>query len=116
MSAKNTPTKSPSRKSEASTPSPNKSPAKSNPGSESKEKEGSAIKRQYSEESDRTLKHLDELDNYFASFAARVEKIDKSINMGDRSTLVAAKHELAQIIGDLENLQFGEVLCIDVKY
>lgn len=113
MSSKSTPTKSPAGKNERTISSPNKSPARNNPSSEAKE--GSGIQRQYSEESDRTLRHLDELDNYFASFAARVEKIDKSINMGDRSTLVSAKHELAQIIGDLENLQFGEVIILSYR-
>ena len=64
--------------------------------------------------SDHTLQRLDDLDNYFASFASRVERIDKSINMGDRRTLVSAKRELAEIIGDLESLQFNEVLVENI--
>ena len=96
--------------------SPSRSPAKKSVESASKEKEaGAEIYRQYSEQSDKTLQQLDELDSYFASFASRVENIDKSIDMGDRRTLLAAKHELAQIIGDLENLQFKQVpscLCL----
>jgi hypothetical protein len=56
-----------------------------------------------------TLSQLDYLDSYFASFASRVESIDRSIDMKKPSTLMTAKHDLAQIIGDLESLQANEV-------
>jgi hypothetical protein len=55
------------------------------------------------------LSQLDYLDSYFASFASRVENIDQSIDLKNPQSLITAKHDLAQIIGDLESLQENEV-------
>jgi SUMO ligase MMS21 Smc5/6 complex component len=70
---------------------------------------GTSSSRDGHQHQDATLNQLDYLDSYFASFASRVESIDRSIDMKKPSTLMTAKHDLAQIIGDLESLQANEV-------
>jgi hypothetical protein len=77
----------------------------SSPSKESK----SNLTRQLSSNSKETLSQLDYLDSYFASFASRVENIDQSIDLKKPQSLMTAKHDLAQIIGDLESLQANEV-------
>lgn len=49
------------------------------------------------------------LDQLFASFAARVEKIDEAIDVNNPKSLVTARGHLSEIIAELENLQFDEV-------
>eukprot|EP00602_Paraphysomonas_sp_CaronLab_P004131 CAMPEP_0185024842 /NCGR_PEP_ID=MMETSP1103-20130426/8032_1 /TAXON_ID=36769 /ORGANISM="Paraphysomonas bandaiensis, Strain Caron Lab Isolate" /LENGTH=211 /DNA_ID=CAMNT_0027557911 /DNA_START=45 /DNA_END=681 /DNA_ORIENTATION=+ len=86
----------------------------STPGRSSNDRaEGEPLERLYSEKSDAALKKLDEQDGYFHSFANRVENIERSLDMRNPATLVHAKHELAQIIGDLEKLQFNEVDSVE---
>lgn len=54
------------------------------------------------------------LDAQFASFAARVEKIDEAIDVNDPQTLVNARGNLAEIILELEKLHADEVrACAD---
>ena len=50
------------------------------------------------------------LDEHFASFAARVEKIDEAIDVNDHQSLVAARGNLAEIILELEKLHVDEVI------
>jgi hypothetical protein len=49
------------------------------------------------------------LDEHFASFAARVEKIDEAIDVNDHQSLVTARGNLAEIIAELEKLHVDEV-------
>jgi hypothetical protein len=49
------------------------------------------------------------LDEHFASFAARVEKIDEAIDVNDHQSLVTARGNLAEIILELEQLHIDEV-------
>lgn len=67
------------------------------------------VSRQYSRPSADAMRRLDELNGVFASLADRVGSIDSMIDPSDLSTVHRARGELAQIIGDLEKLQFKEV-------
>lgn len=87
-----------------SSPSKSSSPTKQSPSKKSQNNSPST-----KSSSDSKLRQLDYLDSYFSSFASRVEKIDRSIDTSKPSTLVQAKHDLAQIINDLESLQSNEV-------
>ena len=49
------------------------------------------------------------LDEHFASFAARVEKIDVAIDVNDPQSLITARGNLAEIILELEKLHLDEV-------
>lgn len=70
---------------------------------------GAEINRQYSQNSTQALSKLDNLDSAFASMAQRVANLDKAIDPNSLESIVTAKNDLAQIIGDLERLQFNEV-------
>lgn len=70
---------------------------------------GPALSKKYSEASSTTLHTLDNLDNAFAQMAQRVANLDKVIDPNNLDSIVAAKNDLAQIIGDLEKLQFNKV-------
>lgn len=70
---------------------------------------GSPIHKQYSQKSAKTLHSLDNLDGAFAQMAQRVANLDKQIDPTNLDSIVAAKNDLAQIIGDLEKLQFNKV-------
>lgn len=105
-----TPTKSsPAIKSASSTPS---KPTSSS-STPKKDNEGASIQRQFSEQSENAMKSLDRLDEQFAMFTRRIERIDKSIDVQNPESLINAKNELAQIIAGLENLQFNEVIFND---
>ena len=49
------------------------------------------------------------LDEHFASFASRVEKIDQAIDVNDPQSLITARGNLGEIIGELEKLHIDEV-------
>ena len=85
------------------------SPARVSP---QKVSEGTALAdagKQYSESSEAALKRLESLDGHFVTMAQRVANIDSSIDMNNMESLARAKNDLAQIIGDLEKLQFNGV-------
>lgn len=89
--------------------SPTKSTAGTSASSSASSPSKGKVTRQLSDNSKETLSQLDYLDSYFASFASRVENIDQSIDLKNPQSLITAKHDLAQIIGDLESLQANEV-------
>ena len=70
---------------------------------------GPALSKKYSEASSNALSTLDNLDSAFAQMAQRVASLDKVIDPNNLDSIVAAKNDLAQIIGDLEKLQFNKV-------
>lgn len=61
------------------------------------------------ESSPQTKSASNTLDAHFASFAARVEKIDQAIDVNNHQSLVTARSNLAQIISELEKLHVDEV-------
>jgi DNA-binding transcriptional LysR family regulator len=70
--------------------------------------------RQYSQASSAALKKLDSLDAKVEGISGRVENVVSSLSSSvaeaeDVTPLLKAKNELAQIMGDLEKLQFREV-------
>jgi hypothetical protein len=73
------------------------------------------VGRQYSEESATALKRLDSIDRKFEGITDRISNVaslptcDIAVKGDSVSKLLQAKHELAQISGDLERLQFREV-------
>jgi hypothetical protein len=75
---------------------------------------GEGIQRQYSRPSAEAIHRIDQLNHVFASLADRVGSIDSMIDPDDLSTVHRARQELAQIIGDLEKLQFNEVVAVYV--
>ena len=74
---------------------------------------GPEISKQYSTNSKFALSKLDNLDGSFANMAKRVANLDKAIDPNNIDSIIAAKHDLAQIIGELDKLQCTEVNAID---
>ena len=70
---------------------------------------GPPIKKQYSTPSAEALHTLDSLDSAYAQMAQRVANLDKIIDPKNLDSIIHAKNDLAQIIGDLEKLQFNKV-------
>ena len=54
------------------------------------------------------------LEEHFASFAARVEKIDQAIDVNDPQSLITARDNLAEIVSELEKLHVDEVFLFDL--
>ena len=65
--------------------------------------------KQYSEASERAISRLEDLDRNFAAMAKRVADLDLRIDPSSIDSLISAKNELAQIIGELERMQATQV-------
>jgi hypothetical protein len=70
----------------------------------------SAKGKQYSEASERAISKLEDLDRDFAAMAKRVADLDLNIDPSSIDSLVSAKNELAQIIGELDRMQATQVM------
>ena len=77
----------------------------------SAENVGSPLTKKYSEASSKALHTLESLDDAYARMAQRVANLDKTIDPKNLDSIIHAKNDLAQIIGDLEKLQFNKVRC-----
>lgn len=72
--------------------------------------------KQYSQASSKAIKKLNSIDKKFEDIANRVEGVAAvAEDPDDVSQLLKAKNELAQIIGDLERLQFKELDAVDTS-
>jgi hypothetical protein len=74
---------------------------------------GAGIDRQYSVQSSQAINTLNSLDNAFATMAQRVADLDKSIDPRNLESIITAKNNLAQIIGDLEKLQCNKLDAVE---
>lgn len=71
-----------------------------------------AAGKQYSQESSKALRKLNSIDKKFEGMVDRVDKVAQDTKYDEKEgvvPLLKAKNELAQIVGDLERLQFKEV-------
>lgn len=77
---------------------------------------GSPLTKKYSAASSEALKTMDSLESALKEVAARAGNLDKMIDPNNLDTMIAAKNELAQLIGDLEKLQFKRVCFGSVHF
>lgn len=76
---------------------------------------GEGISKKYSVRSADAIDTLNTLDGAFASMAQRVSNLEKAIDPNNLESIIAAKNDLAQIIGDLEKLQCNKLDAVETS-
>jgi hypothetical protein len=72
--------------------------------------------KQYSIESTKTLDHIQDLKDSYQSMQLEVEGIQKSTDMNDYKTVSKAKSQLAQVLGNIEKLQFNQLDAVSTVH
>jgi hypothetical protein len=68
--------------------------------------------KQYSIDSVQTLDKIHQLKDQYQSISRQVEQVEESTDMSDFESIAKAKNKLAQILGDVEKLQFNQLDAI----